>query len=208
MKRRDLFAITIIGAAVGLLSQPILVTMADSLGINLTLLVRLGVFVAFTVLAPLALFILSFAGKFVPVLYQFGKFAAVGVLNTFVDVGVLNLEILAFGTPEAWPYRIMKGVSFLAATTNSFLWNKFWTFDSRGPANSRETIKFYAVAVGGFLINVGIASYVFSGIARPESITPNLWANIGAMAGVASAFIWDFLGYKYLVFRKPAEIAA
>jgi hypothetical protein len=140
MKRRDLFAITIIGAAVGLLSQVILVTVADSFEINLTILVRLGVFVAFTVLAPLALFVFSLVGKFVPTLYQFGKFVSVGVLNTFVDVGVLNLQMLVFGTPGTWLYPVMKGISFLAATTNSFLWNKFWTFDSRGPANSKETI--------------------------------------------------------------------
>ena len=143
-------------------------------------------------------------GKRLPVLYQFGKFASVGVLNTFVDVGVLNLEIATMGTPGAWAYRIFKAISFLAATTNSFFWNKFWTFGSQEPANASQTMKFYLVAIGGFLINVGVASYIFSGIARPLSVSPNLWANIGAIAGVASAFLWDFLGYKYLVFKKTA----
>jgi putative flippase GtrA len=205
MKRRDLWASVIIGAAVGLLSQPILVNVAGSFNISLTLGLRIGVFVGFTLLAPLALFILSLLGRMLPVLYQFGKFAAVGTLNTFVDIGVLNLEILAFGTPAAWPYRIMKTVSFLAGTTNSFLWNKFWTFDSREPANASQTVKFYSVAVVGFILNVGLASYVFTSVARPTSISPNLWANIGALAGVAAAFLWDFIGYKYLVFKKPAE---
>lgn len=205
MNRRDLTAITAIGAAVGLLSQPIVANVAAPLGLTLTLGLRIGIFIAFTVLAPLALFILSLLGKFVPVLYQFGKFAAVGVLNTFVDIGVLNLEILAFGEPAAWPYRIFKAVSFFAATTNSFLWNKFWTFDSREPANVKQTIKFYSVAVIGFFLNVGTASYIFSNVSRPDSIPVNLWANIGAMAGVAAAFIWDFVGYKYLVFKKGAE---
>lgn len=205
MKRRDWWSIIIIGAAVGLLSQPIVANVAGSFHLDLTLGLRIGIFLGFLVLAPLALLILSFIGKFVPVLYQFGKFAAVGVLNTFVDVGILNLEIMAFGTPAAWPYRIMKAVSFLTATTNSFLWNKFWTFNSQEPANPSQTAKFYAVAVGGFIINVGVASYVFSGIAAPAGISPNLWANIGAIAGVASGFLWDFLGYKYVVFKKAAE---
>ncbi len=205
MKRGDWRAIVIIGAAVGLLSQPILANVASSFNINLTLGVRFGVFLAFTLLAPLALYILYLLGKFLPVLYQFGKFAAVGVLNTFVDVGVLNLEILAFGTPAAWPYRIFKAISFLAATTNSFFWNKFWTFDSQEPANTSQTVKFYAVAVIGFLLNVGLASYVFTNVGRPSSISPNLWANIGALVGVAAAFLWDFIGYKFFVFKKTAE---
>lgn len=207
MKRGDWWAILIIGAAVGLLFQPILANVAGSFNFNLTLSLRLEVFLAFVILAPLALFILSLIGKLVPVLYQFGKFAAVGVLNTMVDVGVLNLEILAFGTPAAWPYRIFKSISFLAATTNSFLWNKFWTFNSPEPADPSQTVKFYIVAVGGFLLNVGVASYVFSSLARPASISPNLWANIGAAGGVASAFLWDFIGYKYIVFKKKAVAA-
>lgn len=205
MKRSDWWAIIVIGAAVGLLSQPILANVAGSFNLNLTLTLRVVVFLGFTILAPLALFILYLLGKALPVLYQFGKFAAVGVLNTFVDIGVLNLEILIFGTPAAWPYRIFKAISFLAATTNSFFWNKFWTFNAHEPANPSQTIKFYAWAVGGFLINVGVASYVFSGVAAPASISANLWANIGGITGVAAGFLWDFLGYKYVVFKKAAE---
>ncbi len=203
--KKDFTLVTIIGAAVGLLSQPILSNVTSSFSIALTLNLRIAVFVGFTIIAPVALFVLSLLGRIVPVIYQFGKFAAVGVLNTFVDIGVLNLEILAIGTPAAWPYRIMKAVSFLAATTNSFLWNKFWTFDSREPANTNQTLKFYSVAVVGFLLNVGTASYIFTNIARPAGITPNLWANIGAIAGVLAAFVWDFLGYKFFVFKKTAE---
>lgn len=199
MKRRDFWCVTAIGAAVGLLAQPIL---AGSLSFALTPMVRVGVFLGFTILAPLALFILAWLGKFIPVLYQFGKFAAVGTLNTFVDIGVLSLEILVLGTPGILIYVIFKTVSFLAATTNSFLWNKFWTFDSQEPANSSQTAKFYAVAVIGFLLNVGLASYVFGGVANPKGISPDLWAKIAALAGVAAAFLWDFLGYKYFVFKK------
>lgn len=204
MTKKDFRLILIIGAAVGLLIQPILVNVAGSFSINLTFSLRLAIFIGFTILAPLALLVLSLLGRIVPVLYQFGKFAAVGVLNTMVDLGILNLEIVIFGTPAAWPYRIFKTISFLAATTNSFLWNKFWTFNSSEPANPSQTVKFYLVAVGGFLLNVGIASYVFSGVARPLSVSPNLWANIGAIAGYASAFLWDFFGYKYFVFKKAA----
>ncbi len=204
MNRRDWTAIVVIGAAVGLLSQAILANVAP---FPLTLAARVGMLVGFTILAPLALVVLYAIGKFVPVLYQFGKFAAVGILNTFVDVGVLNLEILIAGAPGAWGYRAMKAVSFLAATTNSFLWNKFWTFDSREPANAPETFKFYAVAVVGFLLNVGMASVVFTNVGHPASLSDKQWANVSALSGVAASFLWDFLGYKYLVFKRNAERA-
>src|SRR5256885_1208726 len=117
MQRRDWISIIVIGAAVGLLSQPIL---AGSINVQFTPLLRIGIFIGFTILAPLALFILYQLSKLIPVLYQFGKFAAVGVLNTFVDLGVLNLEILIFGTPSSGLYPFFKGFSFLTGTTNSF----------------------------------------------------------------------------------------
>lgn len=205
MKRNDLLAAGIIGAAVGLLSQPILANVAGSFRLDLTFTLRTEIFVGFTLLAPLGLFILSLLGKLLPVLYQFGKFAAVGTLNTFVDIGVLNLEVMIFGAPSAWGYRIFKAASFLTATTNSFLWNKFWTFDSREAANFTQTVKFYSAAAIGFLLNVGSASYVFSDVSRPAGVSVNLWVNAGAIVGVAASFLWDFLAYKYWVFKKTSS---
>jgi putative flippase GtrA len=199
MNKGDLTKVTIIGGLVGLLVQPILNNVIHG-GVGMGL--RAAAFFAFLILAPVALTILAWLGKKISVIYQFGKFAAVGTLNSFVDVGVLNLELLAVGTPGAWTYRILKSVSFLSATTNSFFWNKFWTFDSREPASVGQTVKFYAVAVVGFFLNVAIASYVFSNITPPAGMSSALWANVGALCGILVVFIWNFLGYKYLVFKK------
>lgn len=203
MKRNDLWAALAIGAAVGLLSQPILANIAGQFHLTLTYGLRAATFLGFTILAPAALYVLYLLSKFIKVLFQFGKFAAVGTLNSFVDIGVLNVEILLFGTPGVWGYRFFKGISFLCATTNSYLWNKIWTLQAREPMNAKQAVKFYAAAIIGFFLNVGFASYVFSGVARPAGVSPNVWANVGALAGIAASFLWDFLAYKYLVFREP-----
>ena len=204
MRRGDLWAALSIGAAVGILFQPILANLAGQFGTAPTWALRTEAFFGFTILAPLALYALFLASRWVPVLYQFGKFAAVGTLNSFIDVGVLNLEILMFGAPGAGIYPVMKTISLLAATTNSYFWNRRWTFGAHDQASVRQAGAFYAVAAVGFLLNVGVASYVFSVIARPGGIAPAVWANVGALAGVLAAFLWDFLAYKYWVFRKPA----
>lgn len=204
MRRNDLIAVTVIGAVVGLLSQPILANIAGSFNLNVTLALRASVFVGFTILAPIALTILWFAGKLIPVVYQFGKFAAVGTLNSFVDSGVLNLELLAVDHPGAWAFRLMNTVSVFAATTNSFFWNKFWTFDSKEPATIGQTAKFYSIAIMGFLLNVAAASLLYTNVAHPSSISDKLWANIAKLAGIAASFLWNFIGYKFFVFKKPA----
>lgn len=205
MDKKDSKLILIIGAAVGLLIQPILVNVIVSPSIFL----RFAAFFAFLVLAPAALFIASLIGKKISVIYQFAKFAAVGTLNTFIDVGILNLEILLSGLAGGGAYYpILKGVSFLAGTTNSFFWNKYWTFKAHETKSVSETVKFYTFATVGFALNVGLASFVRFKITPPATITVNVWANVAALAGVAASFLWDFLGYKYFVFKKPAAPAS
>jgi putative flippase GtrA len=198
INKKDFGLVMIIGALVGLLVQPMIQNLASSLAI----IIRIGIFIGFLVLAPLALFVAYLIGKNIPVIYQFAKFAAVGTLNSFVDFGVLNLLIFLTQIPEGREYTIFKTISFLSATTNSYFWNRYWTFESKEKPQIEEAAKFYAIAIIGGILNITVASYVVNGIMRPESISPNLWANIGAFFGICSALLWNFLGYKFLVFKK------
>ncbi len=200
MDKKDLKLVIVIGAGVGLLGQPILANVFSAP----SLFVRAAAFFGFLILAPLALSIAWWIGKKIPVIYQFAKFAAVGALNTFIDVGILNVEIILSGLPGGGAYYpIFKGISFLSGTTNSFFWNKYWTFKAHAKRSVAETAKFYTFATVGFALNVGMATFVVG--LRPTNLAPNLWANVGAFAGVAVSFLWDFFSYKYFVFKKPAE---
>ncbi|MDO8537050.1 MAG: GtrA family protein [bacterium] len=202
MEKRDIKAALTIGAGVGLLSQPILINIITTP----TYFLRLGTLLGFTALAPLALLAAYYIGKFVPVVYQFAKFAAVGSLNSFIDIGVLNLEIFLSGQAAGIYYPAFKAVSFVVATTNSFIWNKFWTFNAGDTKASGEAPKFYTFAAVGWVLNVGAATLIVNVLKRPESFSPNIWANIGALVGIAASFLWNFLAYKYIVFKKPSTI--
>lgn len=212
MTKKDFLLVLVIGAAVGLLAQPIIANFAASIARFLPLsgwALRAGAFVFFLVVAPVALFIASLVGKLLPVLYQFAKFAAVGTLNSFVDLGIFNLETFLLGSlPGTALFAVFKAISFLCATTNSYFWNKFWTFGAgESAATGGEVAKFYGIAVAGGLVNVGVATLVRT--ASPGSIPANLWVNIIApLAGIFAALLWNFIGYKYFVFRRPATPAA
>jgi hypothetical protein len=39
---------------------------------------------------------------------------------------------------------------------------------------------------------------------RPPAVPPELWLNVGGLAGVGASFLLNFLGYKYVVFRSPS----
>ncbi len=207
MTKRDIRLIIIIGAAVGLLVQPIIANVLPQA--YLGILGRFIVFLAFTAFAPFALWVAFLISRVFTGIYQFAQFAAVGTLNSFIDIGVLNLETFAFGTASisTATFALFKAISFLCATTNSFFWNKYWTFSAaRTPGmgiakETREAASFYVIAGIGWAVNVGAATLVKS--LEPSGIPARLWVNIVApLFGIAASFLWNFFGYKYLVFKK------
>ena len=199
MTRKDLTASIIIGAAVGLLIQPILANNLSNL--HLGVLERVGIFVFFALFAPFALWLCEVISSAVKGFYQFGQFAAVGTLNSFIDIGVFNLETFLYGTSVIGVilFAVFKAISFLFATTNSFVWNKYWTFSAQEKPKAGEVTAFYTIAVLGWVINVGVATLVKAS-GSPDS---KVWVNLVApLCGVAASFLWDFFGYKYFVFKK------
>ena len=53
-----------------------------------------------------------------------------------------------------------------------------------------------------FAINVGVASFIVNYINPFVGFTPEIWANIGAVMGSATALVFSFLGFKIFVFKK------
>ena len=136
-------------------------------------------------------------------IYQLAKFMLVGTLNTFIDLGVLNFLMVLSGITSGWYFSLFKAISFSSAATNSYFWNKFWTFGKKETkVGVGEYSKFYVITGGGFLINVGIASLLVNVIGPQFGFSPTIWANIGAIIAVLCAFMWNFLGYKFIVFKK------
>ena len=126
------------------------------------------------------------------------KFVIVGILNTAVDFAVLNLLMLATGIVAGLGFSLFKALSFLVAVINSYFWNKHWTFQSE-----REVfLQFLAVSAIGFFLNVGTASFLVNSVGPQFGLTEQLWANAGAAAGTLVVMTWNFLGYKFVVFKK------
>lgn len=131
-------------------------------------------------------------------LAQIIKFLTVGVSNTLVDLGILNVLIFVTGTASGLPFTIFKGISFLVAVTNSYFWNKRWTFRS----DRKVFSQFFTIAFIGLGLNVGTASFVVNIIGPQFDLQERIWANVGALAGTLAVMTWNFTGYKFIVFKK------
>ena len=132
---------------------------------------------------------------------QIGRFLVIGVLNTLIDLGVLNGLILLFDSGiNTYLYLVFKTISFLAAVTNSYYFNKNWTFNSKA-SDRTNFIYFIFVSVIGLIINVITATAIFN-LLTALNLNHILFSiNVGAIIGTAVVLIWNFIGYKFFVFK-------
>ena len=134
--------------------------------------------------------------------YQFYKFVLVGVMNTLFDLSILNGLIVFTGIAAGWHFSLFKGISFGIVVINSYFWNKFWTFKKKEGGGAKEFGQFLAVSLVGLGVNVGVASLVVNVVGPKGGISPQIWASIGAVAAIVFTTVWNFIGYKFFVFKK------
>lgn len=212
--KKDYFFGTAAGFFIGLLLMPILQTAKPTL----FELLKYVIIPLFTVSVPIGLFIASRISRRLPIIWQVTKFIIIGVLNTLVDLGVLAFlfSIAAWSSLAVASYDIIftlfvpisffilyKSISFIIANINSYFWNKHWTFNTtNGKKSPAEFTQFFLVSLVGFVINVTASSLVFSFFHKFGGLTADQWGLIGAAFGSISGLAWNFIGYKFIVFKK------
>jgi putative flippase GtrA len=150
--------------------------------------------------------------RWFPIMAQFSRYVAAGFLSFSIDFGIFNLLIMFTGVAMGWQLATFKGVSYLAANINAYLWNKYWVFRRFTPGEPLtlrlilgEYGKFLIVSIIGFVINVSITSFIVDGIGSRFGMSDKLWANIAAIIATAIAIVWNFTGYKLFVFKKQGK---
>ena len=129
------------------------------------------------------------------------KFVLVGILNTAIDFGVLNLLILITGITGGWAIAPLNAISFLCAATNSYLWNKFWTFKAKGGVAGKEFSQFLIISLIGIGINTGIVVAGTSLVSPLFGLSSKVWVNLIKVLATGVSMVWNFLGYKFIVFK-------
>jgi len=137
---------------------------------------------------------------------QFSKFVVIGVMNTAIDFGVLNLLMWQTGIYKGKWIILLNAIAFAVAVINSYFWNKYWTFKAKEADEPGEVAKefsqFIMVTLIGLAINSGIVFGVTTFIPPFFGLSPELWANLAKVAATGLSLIWNFIGYKFIVFKK------
>jgi len=131
---------------------------------------------------------------------QFIKFAIVGFLNTTIDFGILNFISLKFHIYSGVKIIGVNPLSFIVAGTNSFLLNKYFTFNEKTKIEAGEVLRFAFIVVTGMFINTGIVflatNYVnFNGLSEGQVL------NLGKALATGISLFWNFFGMRIFVFK-------
>jgi putative flippase GtrA len=139
---------------------------------------------------------------------RFWKFMAVGAIGAVVDFGIFNLlkGVLRVASP------VSQAISFSAAVTSNFLWNRLWTYpDSRSKPLRRQALQFVLVNLVGLGIRTPIFVLVEPGMQRaavallsagreslPAAVHPQfpsaslLGSNLALAVAVVVVLFWNF----------------
>lgn len=124
------------------------------------------------------------------------KFGCVGCLNTMFDFGIFSLLNSLLGIN----YIISQIISYSSGTLNSFLCNKFWTFNDS--TSNKKTVNEMAQFIVVNLSSLGASLIGLSILMKDNSMNPFL-AKIGSML---LAQVVNFLGYRFWVFAEKGKI--
>ena len=199
---RDLTVALIVGLSSGTLCIPIVINMRLRLPLKLALLPPV-----FAVLCAAVLQTGRLTSHLVASLYRFTKFGLVGALNSSIDFGILNLFMLMSGIASGGAFLVFKVLSATLAVVNSYLWNKYWTFEA-GPSRRRafaELFAFSIVSSFGIVINVGATHLLVNVVGAPSSVDAKVWANAAALSAAVVTLFVNFIGYKMFVFEDLVD---
>ena len=140
--------------------------------------------------------------RFIKIIFQITRFVEVGILNTAIDFGILNLLIWITGITGGLAIAPLNAASFLCATVNSYFWNRIWTFGKKEKGTSKEFLQFLVVSGIGIGLNTGIVVLGTSWLSPLAGLSGGAWVNVMKVVATLVSMTWNFLGYKFVVFKK------
>jgi len=132
----------------------------------------------------------------------------VGVINTGIDFAVLNALLFSTKIYSGRWLILFNSISFSAAVINSYFLNKYWTFKSQNVEDSKakQFSQFLIISVIGISINDAIVYGLATFTSPLFGLSAQMWTNVAKLFATAASMVWNFIGYKFIVFKKKDSI--
>ncbi|MEM9953592.1 MAG: GtrA family protein [Chloroflexota bacterium] len=148
---------------------------------------------------------------------RFLRFSCVGILGAMLDLGIsLTLFQTVFppldvdGSELFWNYTIATTISFAAAITSNFFWNRYWTYpDSRSRSLGAQLLLFAFICTVGWLARGVWLDFAIEPAGQwmreNTGLETGLANSLGAVSAVLVAIfivmIWNFVVNRLWTFN-------
>lgn len=143
------------------------------------------------------------------------RFLIAGCFNTALDFLILNVLTLALG----FPVLVANSVSVLFGISISYALQHFFVFRYPYRISWKKFLEFFVITGFSSLILQNVIIYLFellfdtkfgnSLLLVPDAEGRHFLAiNIAKFCAVLIGLVWNFLMYKFVVFRRPQNEAA
>lgn len=199
MQVTDIIFALVSGRVIGILLGDFL----KGWGINIGFYWWLAIWFIFPLISLFLLWISYLIGRRLLFVFQGAKHLLVGASATVVDLKIFELLVWVLGIFSFTNPIASKVISFLASTLLKYLGNKYWTFQK--PEKEyiyKEIIQFFYITFVGLLIDVASFYYLIRIMGPQFAIPDSIWVKLSIIFAALAAALWNFLGYKFLVFKK------
>lgn len=203
-KKKDFLLVTVTSLIFGLFLLPILENIQPAFwrfNFQNTSLVVVGLLF----FGNFALWVGDLIGRKYVWVWQFAKYGAVGSMAAATNFGMLNLLSLLTGVFSGVLIIVFNIAAFAVTVTNAYFWHKFWSFGQDSKPRLIQFSRYLAVTISSAVIDSLIVYFFTTFIEAPGGLSPADWENIGKAIAVVPVVIFNFLGYRFFVFRTEAE---
>ena len=201
MKKIDFIFALLAGLGVAYLFSGLLSSL-ESFSFNVKLC-QTVLFIILPLLSLFAIWLAQILGKKFLFIFQITKFLLIGILATLFNLLILNILMSVFGINQGLGYTLFVAIAFLITTIAKYWGNKLWAFESSGTAEiGKEMTQFFVITLISLALNVLVASFVVNKIGPQFGLTAVVWANVGSIVASIVVSLWNFLGYKFIVFKN------
>ena len=137
-------------------------------------------------------------------IWQFVRFGLVGCVNTIIDLLVLNGLLWLWPAHGTASLLLFNTIAYACGALNSFVFNRYWTFQREGPPNAREGARFLLVTLAAIACN-DLILWLMSTILHPVHLTPTLWTDVSKVVAIGSTILLSYLCMRLWVFVQSSH---